>query len=187
MNEKKSTIITLGVIIAVLVMAALVTLWVQRNAEREASLIDNADALIASEATPYTDLEGNPFSFTQFQGKVRVVNSWASWCPFCVKELTDFEQLASEFAADDVVVIAINRKESKEQARKFLNTLGSFEKTVFVVDITDAFYKTIGGFSMPETVFYDSKGNIIVHKRGVMSLEEMREHTQAAITASQEE
>lgn len=33
----------------------------------------------------------------------------------------------------------------------------------------------IGGFLMPETIFVDSGGHIVFHKRGPMTLEEMRE------------
>jgi len=38
-------------------------------------------------------------------------------------------------------------------------------------------YKSIGGFSMPETIFVNSNGEIVVHKRGPMELGEMREYT----------
>ncbi len=43
----------------------------------------------------------------------------------------------------------------------------------FLLDSKDAFYKSIGGFSMPETLFADADGNVIVHKRGPMALDEM--------------
>jgi len=39
---------------------------------------------------------------------------------------------------------------------------------------------------MPETLFYDKKGNVVVHKRGFMTYEEMQKNTEAAIRASAE-
>jgi len=179
----KSTVITITVIVGVLLLGGLYTYWVQNNTrvtERDSAA---SQTLTTSDETPYTDLEGNPFTFDTYRGQVRVVNSWASWCPFCTKELNDFETLAKEYADQDVVVIAINRKEPMERAKAFLKSVGDFEAIKFAVDLTDAYYTSIGGFSMPETVFYDAEGNTVFHKRGFMDLDEMRKHTQAALTA----
>jgi len=57
------------------------------------------------------DLDGNMVSLSDFRGQNLVINSWATWCPFCVTELPDFAALQKEFG-DQIVVIAINRQES---------------------------------------------------------------------------
>ncbi len=59
---------------------------------------------------------------------------------------------------------------------QFLKTIKNFEHIIFAIDKTDSFYTSIGGFAMPETVFYDSKGSIVFHKRGSMDLAEMKGH-----------
>jgi hypothetical protein len=43
-----------------------------------------------------------------------------------------------------------------------------------IVDKDDQYYKAIGGYTMPETVFYNKKGDIVLHKRGVISETEIR-------------
>lgn len=120
------------------------------------------------------DYNGNDISFSDFQGKITVVNSWAVWCPFCVKELPEFARLQEEFG-DEIVVIAIDRAESLEKVKGFTDPLGVTDKFVFLLDPRDSFYKSIGGFAMPETIFVDAEGFIRIHKRGPMSLKEMRE------------
>ena len=120
------------------------------------------------------DYNGNEVRLSDFQGKVAVVNSWAVWCPFCRDELDDFGALQEEFK-DTIVVIAIDRAESLEKAKGFTDSLGVTDKMVFLLDPRDSFYQSIGGFSMPETIFVDKEGNIRIHKRGVMELSEMRE------------
>jgi len=153
----------------------------------------NDDGQVRSEAMralsnadgAFTDLEQKPIDLTSHEGKVRVVNSWATWCPFCVNELPDFAQLSEEFS-EDVAVIAINRAESNETARSFISSLEEVGDIIFVQDSDDVFYDRIGGFSMPETVFYDRDGNVSFHKRGFMTLEEMRGHTRDALGASEE-
>lgn len=171
------------VLICILGALATGVYLMQQNIKSSERDMPSSQTLVASADTPYTDLDGEPFTFDAFKGQVRVVNVWASWCPFCVSELADFETLATEYQDKGVAVIAINRKEPKEKAQAFLDSVGTFTATHFAVDQTDAFYTSVGGFSMPETVFYDAAGNIVLHKRGVMTLEEMREHTQSALQA----
>lgn len=124
-----------------------------------------------------TDYGGNEVSLEEFRGRPLVINSWAVWCPFCVKELTDFAKLQQEFG-EDIVVIAIDRQEPLAKAKGFTDELGITEQMLFLLDASDSFYKSIGGFSMPETIFVNSEGDIIVHKRGPMELDEMREHAE---------
>lgn len=128
------------------------------------------------------DYDGNTVALSDHSGKVRVVNSWAVWCPFCVDELSDFARLQEEFG-DEIVVIAIDRQESLKKARDFTDSLGITDRMTFLLDPDDSFYKSIGGFSMPETIFVDSDGNIRFHKRGPMPLEEMREKVNQIINS----
>ena len=138
---------------------------------------------LQSEKALYTDLSGNPFSFDQFSGQVLVVNSWATWCPFCVNELPDFAELATLYKDQGVTVVAINRSEDQVKAKAFVRSLRAVDGIEFVLDPTDFFYRSIGGFTMPETVFYDRAGNVVVHKQGFMTLAEMQQHLEAALTS----
>ena len=75
---------------------------------------------------------------------------------------------------DDVVVIVIDRAESMAKQKKFIDEVGLTGKLLYLNDPKDSFYQSIGGFSMPETIFVDKDGNIRLHKRGPMNVEEMR-------------
>ncbi len=183
----RSSLITLGVITTVILVVGLYV-WYAVNQSHIANQIPS-DAVVALTTTDdtYTDLDGNPVSLEQYLGAPLVVNSWASWCPFCVTELPDLNTLAEEFADQNVTVLAINRKESKVQAQRYLSTVPDLNNLVIVLDTKDTFYKSIGGFTMPETIFYDAAGNVIVHKRGFMKLPEMRQHLDSAITATNDD
>lgn len=122
--------------------------------------------------------EGEEIEIGQIQG-FAIINSWATWCPFCVREVPDFVELQKEF--ENVSVVLINRGESKAKAESFLKERGvDFENLTFLDDPKDSFYKGIGGFSMPETLFVKD-GEIIFHKRGFMNLSEMRDLTNELI------
>jgi cytochrome c biogenesis protein CcmG, thiol:disulfide interchange protein DsbE len=127
----------------------------------------------------FKDYQGNAVTFADFQGKPLVVNAWAAWCPFCVKELPDFAALQEEFP--DVVVIAIDRAESLQTAKSYTDNLGITDTMTFLLDPSDSFYKSLNGFSMPETVFVDREGVIQDHKRGPMELKEMKERLQSIL------
>ena len=126
------------------------------------------------------DYNGRTINLTDFAGKPLVINSWAAWCPFCRKELPDFATAQKEFG-DKIVIIAIDRAETKETAKKYSDELGVSDELIFLLDPQDSFYRAIGGFSMPETIFTDGNGNVIIHKRGPMDLQEIREKIQQII------
>lgn len=128
------------------------------------------------------DFEGNTVNSTDFEGKLLVVNSWATWCPFCVDELPDFGRLQEAFP-EEIVVIAIDRSESLERAKSFTDRLGVTDQMTFLLDPDDSFYRSIGGFSMPETIFVDAEGNIRIHKRGPMEFDEMKERVETILNS----
>jgi len=130
----------------------------------------------------FKDYSGNIVSLAEFEGKPLVVNSWAVWCPFCRQELPDFARLQQELG-DEIVVIAIDRQEPLARAKEYTDGLGISSDMHFWLDDADVFYRTIGGFSMPETLFINVAGEIVVHKRGPMDLEEMKEHAGKILSA----
>ena len=118
------------------------------------------------------DYDGNDVSLADFAGKNIIVNSWAVWCPFCVAELPDFAALEAELG-DKIAIIAIDRAESLAKTKSYTDDLGVTDDILFLLDPKDSFYRSIGGFSMPETLFVDGEGNILLHRRGPMKLQEM--------------
>jgi len=122
----------------------------------------------------YTNLQGERVYMEDTTPAVRVVNSWATWCPFCTKELGDFDAVAAEFENANVEFIAVNRSERVRTIQSFLDSMPKLEHVKIWLDSADAFYKKIGGFSMPETIVYDKYGEIVLHKRGPITEDEMR-------------
>lgn len=120
------------------------------------------------------DHNGNAVSLADFKGTPLVLNSWAAWCPFCKKELPDFAAVQKKFG-DKVVIIAIDRRESVETQKSYIDEIGVADDLVFLSDPDDTFYKAIGGLAMPETIFVDQEGNIRDHKRGPMDQNEIAE------------
>jgi len=120
------------------------------------------------------DYDGNIVTSGDFAGRPTIVNVWATWCPFCQLELVDFAEVQKIFR-DDLTIISIDRGESVETAKTYSDRLGVTDDFVFLVDPDDKYYRDIGGFSMPETLFVDADGNIVFHKRGPLTKEDIVE------------
>lgn len=162
--------------IAILVVGSLIFLNSDINTNRRSTAEFNQAPNFSLK-----DYHGRTVNLSDFRGKPLVINSWAAWCPFCRKELVDFAAVQKEFG-QSVVIIAIDRAESLETAKKYSDELGVTDNLVFLLDPADSFYQSIGGFSMPETIFIDKNGNIMIHKRGPMDINEIRERAQKLLS-----
>lgn len=171
---KKSYLITLISLLVVLLLMAVVTYFlVDRKSNEVPEGTVNTFANKEGEA-PYTDLDGNPVSLDEHLGKVLVVITWASWSPFTASDLYTLAQLSAEYSEEEVVFMAINRKESKEQAARFLQTIDQPEGVLMVLDPRDNFYQATGGYAMPEAVIYNKNGVILNHSHGIASYEDIK-------------
>lgn len=172
------TILSVVAVVAVILVAG-VWFGVQKNTNRQESGVNESSGERISDIS-LKDYEGNDVRLADFSGKPLVVNSWAVWCPFCVKELADFASVQKEFG-DRVVIIAIDRVEARDVAKEFTDGIGVTDDLTFLLDPNDSFYQSIGGFSMPETLFVKADGIIHFHKRGPMTIEEIHQRTQELV------
>lgn len=131
-----------------------------------------------SEEFSYTDIDGNKVDLTQFKGKPLIINAWASWMPFSRNELTMLAKV-KESRGDTLNVIAMNRMEAAGVIRAYKDGFNLPNSFVYLLDPSDNFYKSIGGYAMPETMFYDRDGVLIHHKRGVLTESELNQYTDA--------
>jgi len=183
----KSKYITLAIIVLVLVVAGYFAYKaISKNKTDQVENSPAGSALVSTDGeSKYTDINGNALFLDDYLGRVLVVNSWASWSPQSAQELVSFATVVEQYSDTDVVLLAINRAEPKETAQAFLNSISVADSVVLVLDPTDNYYEAIEGFAMPETLFYDTSGNVVAHKRGSITENEMKEHIQSAINASE--
>lgn len=123
----------------------------------------------------YADLEGNQVSLLKYKGKPLIINSWATWIPFSQAEFKLIESLNASLG-NEVTILAINRMEDRATIKAYLDFIGNPQGIVFLSDVTDNFYKMIGGYATPETVFYDRDGVIVGHKHGVLTEDELKSY-----------
>ena len=63
------------------------------------------------------DVSGNQHSVSEWQGKILVINFWATWCPPCLKEIPEFMALQEQYADKGLqfIGIAIDDQDAVEE------------------------------------------------------------------------
>jgi thiol-disulfide isomerase/thioredoxin len=140
---------------------------------QEPKVFSNAYSLLLQ------DLNGKEVHLYEYRRKVLIAYTWASWCPYCGDELKNLARLRQTYG-DEIEIVAINRGEQTAEAKNYVNRLSAeatdFNITVlldFLLDKDDAFFKTISGYAMPETVFINENGDIVFHQRGPIKIDEV--------------
>ncbi len=107
------------------------------------------------------DYDQQAVRLEDFEGKVVFLNFWASWCGPCEREMPSIIRIAEQFP-DDVVVLAVNRGESKGTAtnwtrtRNFREDLPNF---LWLLDSREIVYREYRqGNGMPQSYFIDPAG-----------------------------
>lgn len=76
---------------------------------------------LTSPGMKYTDFEGEnergrkiKFSSTVEPGKYTLVDFWASWCPYCIKELPDMQQLYADYHDKGLNIVGVAVRDKPE-------------------------------------------------------------------------
>lgn len=112
---------TRGIILtAILVIAAMAGLWLQQQQARKA--LENAPTatevigaqMLAGQATAglvpafeLADLDGNLRSLSDWNGKPRIVNFWATWCAPCRREIPLLKKMQETHTDLDLQIIGV--------------------------------------------------------------------------------
>ncbi len=110
------------------------------------------------------DLEGNRFSFASTQGKVVVVNIWATWCPPCVAELPSFADLYADY--QDKVVFAFVANDEKEKVAAFIKKKGYELPVYFQASPTPP---EMDSTTIPASYVISKSGKIVVEEKGAVN------------------
>lgn len=118
------------------------------------------------------DYEGHDVRLSQFKREILVVHAWATWCTYCAEEIKNLATLKTKYG-DRIEILAPNRAESVYIAKPFTDALGVGNNITFLLDPDDAYYKSIQGYAMPETLFINERGEVFYHQRGPMNIAEV--------------
>jgi thiol-disulfide isomerase/thioredoxin len=113
-------------------------------------------------------------SLSKLQGKLIILNFWASWCPPCRYEVPALQSVHHEYGPQGVVVLAVNEKEKLENVERFAHDNGiNFAVWLDEDGWAGHIYQVR---SIPTTYFIDRAGLIRAVQIGSMTREQIVAH-----------
>lgn len=107
---------------------------------------------------PFEDKDGKPRLLKDWEGKVVLLNLWATWCAPCRKEMPSLDRLQKDLGSDKFEVVAVSADRTGiEGAKKFLDQI-KVEKLGVYADPTVRIHSGLKAIGMPATVVIDAKG-----------------------------
>jgi len=129
-----------------------------------------ADQMAPDFALPRSG-DGRVVHLSDFKGKVRLVNFWATWCPPCRAEIPEFVRFYSEMRARGVEIIGISVDSNGDQAvAPFVEKNGVNYPMLLGDERTAKAYGGIRG--IPTTFIVDRQGRIVKKYVGLPASDE---------------
>jgi thiol-disulfide isomerase/thioredoxin len=171
---KRTTWATLGIAVVFLAVGAYAGMrhWSPKPAQPAAV------AELMAQTLP--DQSGAPQRFDQWQGKILVVNFWATWCAPCVKEMPALSALQTELSGQPIQIIGVgidSPANIREFVAKYKITYPLMVAGMAGAKITRAFGNQVGG--LPFTVIIGKQGEIQKTYTGELNMADLRRDLQA--------
>ena len=121
-----------------------------------------------------SDLDGNPISLADLQGKVVLVNNWATWCPPCRAEMPELEAYYQAHKGDGFVLVGINSGDKQSQVVEFIREYEiSFPMWL---DPTGLALHAFKNNALPSSYLVDESGTVRRVWTGAVSLETLEQY-----------
>jgi thiol-disulfide isomerase/thioredoxin len=122
----------------------------------------------APDFTAYT-LDGQAITLSELQGSPVAVNFWATWCPDCRREIPLLEEIASRYAEEGLIFLAVDVAEPASVVQPFVE-----QNNVALTVLLDP-QGEIGNlyqiWAYPTTVWVDAEGIVQHVQLGNMTAE----------------
>ena len=126
---------------------------------------------IAVNHVQFRNAQEMPVELSQFNGKIVLLNLWATWCPPCIEELPALDRLQQRMGKDNFVIVAVSLDDDiKLAGEMFFNKLSIKSMALY----TESFEKLGRDFPVdvvPVSFLIDRKGEAMGVLRGYVDWE----------------
>ena len=106
----------------------------------------------------FEDFSGNEINLNQYNGKLVIINFWATWCAPCKKEMPSLDKLYQDKNFKNLQVFAVNMEQPNTlKTKKFFDDL-NIKKLEIFFDSNLNFVKEFKLRGVPTTVLINKKG-----------------------------
>jgi peroxiredoxin len=104
------------------------------------------------------DIKSKLYALSDYQGKVVVINFWASWCPPCVAEMPSLQRAADKLAKHDIALLGIGVGENRSSVKNFLERIPL--RFPLLLDTRSEIMQAWSIPSLPTTIVVDPTGRV---------------------------
>jgi len=122
-----------------------------------------------------TDLEGVTRSLSDYQGKVILVNLWATWCPPCKEEMPTLQAYHDKYQDRGFSIIAINDGDPAPDVIQFVEEY----QLTFPVWLDPTYIATEDAFktmNLPSSFVIDRSGTVRLYWVGEINSKMLEKH-----------
>jgi peroxiredoxin len=168
-------------IVKLLIMASAIALTTYGSLIEYPKYVQSMLATETNEKLPdfeVSKLDGTRIQLSQLQGKVVLIDYWATWCKPCRDEFKELENVVSHFSQNENVIFLItNAKGSGDTHEKIQNFV---EENVynlpFYIDETGLASQAVNVSVFPTLALVDKNGTLRLHHTGYSNAENLTEY-----------
>ena len=146
-----------SLILGGLLLLGLIAWFVPEGNERDGESYPK----VGFKAPPFAfpNLDGKIVQLSDFEGRVVVINFFATWCPPCKEEMPSLQQLHDTLDSEHFKLIVISEDNDKSALERYLEKHG-FKMNVLLdqTGLAHTLYQITG---YPETFILDATGRIV--------------------------
>lgn len=117
------------------------------------------------------NLEGEKVRLSDYEGKIVLLNFWATTCPFCIQEMPDMQRLKDE--NEDLVILAVDVMEDEKKVKDYIDE-GGYDFEV-LLDEKGEVARTYLISAFPTSYFIDEDGILLEQVPGMMTWQQMND------------
>ncbi len=135
------------------------------------------DKLFPPQSAKWSDYQGRSVDLRDYEGKVVLVNFWATWCGPCRYEIPALVEMSNEYDPEQVAIIGISLDQGPPE--RVLPLIGEFVERLAInypvvhdsqLELLRAFYKkNLAKVGVPLTFIFDRAGRVYKTHLGVPS------------------
>ncbi len=117
--------------------------------------------------TAFTTRDGETVSLRDYEGRVLLVNFWATWCPPCVEEMPTLDALAADMNSDAFKVMAVSTdRGGAKKVNEFLDKKMRLDSLDIYLDPQAKLARAFEVKGMPTTYLVDAGGVVVGYLQG---------------------
>ena len=120
----------------------------------------------------FEDFSGNKINLKDYNGKLVIVNFWATWCAPCKKEMPSLDRLSENSDFKNLKILAINMEQPNQKKTKLFFEELDIKNLEIFFDGNLNFVKEFNLRGVPTTILINKKGEEFARIIGEVDFED---------------